>query len=199
MLTIYHAPGTRSVRPLWLCYELDLPVAVEQVEFSPDYLKSAAWRQISPAGKVPVMIDDGLRMYESGAMVQYILEKYGNGALQPAAGSAERAAYHQWCWFSEATLTRPLGLKLLRTPKEHFGVLVSEAAEKFFAALTMVEAELEKRRFLVDDTFTAADIMMGYAIIIVESALDDNYPHLRQYLNRLTARDAYQRVLQHGL
>src|SRR5215472_11044451 len=104
MLRIYHVPGTRSVRPIWLCYELDLPVEVERIDFSQAFRNSPKWRAISPAGKVPALTDDGVTMFESGAMVDFILERYGEGRLRPEPGTAASALYHQWCWFSEATL-----------------------------------------------------------------------------------------------
>ena len=83
MLKIFHVPGTRSFRPIWLCYELDLSVDVEPIDFSSSFRDSNEWRAISPAGKVPAMIDGDLRMFESGAIVDYILERYGEGRLQP--------------------------------------------------------------------------------------------------------------------
>ena len=72
MLRIYHVRGTRSVRPIWLCYELDLPIEVAPIDFSPAYRNSPEWRAISPAGKVPAMTDGGMTMFESGAMIDYI-------------------------------------------------------------------------------------------------------------------------------
>ncbi len=91
MLKIYHVRGTRSVRPIWLCYELDLPVQIEPIDFSPAFRNSPQWRAISPTGKVPAMADGDMTMFESGAMVDYILERYGEGRLRPTPGTAEGA------------------------------------------------------------------------------------------------------------
>ena len=88
MIKMYHVRGTRSVRPLWLCYELDLPVELEPIDFSSEYRDAPAWRAISPAGKVPALSDGDLVMFESGAMVSYILERYGEGRLRPTSGTA---------------------------------------------------------------------------------------------------------------
>ena len=195
MLKIYHVPGTRSVRPIWLCYELELPVEIELIDFSPAFRDSAEWRAISPAGKVPALIDDNLQMFESGAMVDYILERYSNGRLRPEPGSAESATYHQWCWFAEATLIRPLGLyRLLRARRESIDELVDEAEGKFNDSLNAVESALDDRQFLLGSEFSAADIMMGYSIALIESLLGDQHPNIRGYLDRLQARDAYQQV-----
>lgn len=195
MLKIFHVPRTRSVRPIWLCFELGLPVAVEFIDFSPEFRDSQAWRAISPAGKVPAMVDGDLAMFESGAMVDYILERYGNGRLQPAPGSHESAAYRQWCWFAEATLIRPLGLiRLLRAREEPVGQLIDEAEAKCRGSLAAVEAELSERPYLLGAEFSAADIMMGYSVAMAEPLLDDLCPNLRAYLARLMTREAYQKV-----
>ena len=109
MIDIYHVPGTRSVRVIWLCEELGLPYRRIPVDFSADYRASPEWREKNPVGKVPVMTDGDLTIFESGAMVQYLLDRYGEGRLQPPPGTAEHAFFLQWCWFSEATFARPLG------------------------------------------------------------------------------------------
>lgn len=196
MLKVFHVPGTRSVRPVWLCYELNLPVIVEQIDFSSEYRNSKEWRAISPAGKVPALIDDDLVMFESGAMVDYILERYGEGRLRPKPGTPQSAHYHQWCWFAEATLIRPLGLyRVLRARNETIENLVSEGKGKFEACLTVVEDTLADRPYMLGSEFTAADIMMGYSVAMIERLLGKNYPHITQYLERLKERNPYQRVL----
>jgi len=198
VLTIYHVPGTRSLRPIWLCYELGLPVEVATIDFSPAYRNSAEWRAISPGGKVPVLRDGDLTMFESGAMVEYILERYGNGRLRPAPGTAESALHHQWCWFAEATLIRPLGTnRFARSKGESGEQLVAEAIEKTRASLGVVEGALAGRDYLLGSAFGAADIMMGYSLELLASLklLDERYPASLGYLNRLRARDAFQRAM----
>ncbi len=196
LLKIFHVPGTRSVRPIWLCYELNVPVDVQPIDFSPKFRDTEEWRSISPAGKVPAMIDGDLRMFESGAMVDYILERYGEGRLRPVPGTPESALHHQWCWFAEATLIRPLGLyRVLRAKDENVADLIAEAEGKFRDSLRAVEGALVDRQYLVGDEFGAADIMMGYSVALVERLLDDRYPRSAEYLARLKLRDAYQKVL----
>ena len=73
-LTLYHVPGSRSLRVIWLCLELDLPLTIETIDFSPKFRDSEDWRALSPTGKVPVLRDDGFTMFESGAMLQYLLD-----------------------------------------------------------------------------------------------------------------------------
>lgn len=193
MLKIYHVPGTRSVRPIWLCHELGLPVEIAPIDFSPAFRNSPAWRAISPAGKVPILTDGDLTMFESGAMVDYILERYGQGRLRPEPGTADSALHHQWCWFSEATLLRPLGFnRLLRGGDD----LVAEAGDKTRLALQVVDQALAGRDHLLGEVFTAADIMMGYALGLLASlgVLDAAYPNAWPYLGRLRARPAFARA-----
>ena len=142
------------------------------------------------------MIDGDLRMFESGAMVDYILERYGEGRLRPVPGTPESALHHQWCWFAEATLIRPLGLyRVLRAKDENIADLIAEAEGKFRDSLRAVEGALVDRQYLVGDVFGAADIMMGYSMALIERLLDDRYPRSAEYLARLKLRDAYQKVL----
>lgn len=196
MLRIYHVRGTRSVRPIWLCHELALPCEIVTIDFSPDYRNSPEWRAISPAGKVPALTDGELTMFESGAMVDYLLERYGDGRLRPPPGTHESALHHQWCWFAEATLSRPLGLnRILRG--DTGSPLAAEGERKARDCLAVVDQAMSDRDFLLGDEFSAADIMMGYSLQLISSngLLDDNYPNAGNYLARLKQRDACQQAM----
>lgn len=199
MLKIYHVRGTRSVRPIWLCYELDLPFEIEPIDFSPTFRNSPAWRAISPAGKVPALTDGTLTMFESGAMIDYILERYGDGRLRPPPGTSESALHHQWCWFSEATLARPLGLSRLLRHQEQGGESIAEAGEqKARDCLEVVDRAVSNSDFLLGPTFGAADIMMGYSLALAASLriLDNRYPYAKAYLERLESREPCRRAMK---
>ena len=199
MLTIYHVPHTRSIRAIWLCEELDVPYEIELL--SPEQRKSEAWRAISPTGKVPAMADsDGngrFTMFESGAMVQYILEKHGDGRLQPPAGTKESALFLQWCWFAEATLARPLGdvvhHTLLKPEAERIPGVVVDGTARARICLDALEALLGDQSYLLGDGFSAADIMMGYSLFLAKrlSILDERYPAVLAYQDRLEKRPAW--------
>ncbi len=195
MIRIYHAPGTRSVRPIWLCYELGLTIDVAPVDFGAAYRNSAEWRAISPAGKLPALTDGELTMFESGAMSDYILDRYGEGRLRPPAGTAARALHQQWCWFSESTLVRPLGIVgLLRRRPEDLSAAAADSARE---CIGVVDQALTGRDFLLGAEFTGADVMMGYSLALLEGLklLDpDRCPRAAAYLERLKARDAYARA-----
>lgn len=203
MITIYHVPRTRSARIIWLCEELDLPYEVVAVDFSPEYRKSAEWRRLNPIGKVPALTDldaegNPFTMIESGAMVHYILERYGEGRLQPPVGSPESALFLQWSWFAEASLARPLGdmvhHRILKPEPERIPAVVEDGRERAELCLDAVEAALEGRDYLLGSELTAADIMMGYSLALAQrlDVLDDRYPKLLAYMSRLEARPGFR-------
>lgn len=198
MITIYHVPRTRSVRPIWLCLELGVPFEAVLVDFSLDYRNSVEWRAIGPAGKIPVLKDGDVTMFESGAMMEFILGRYGEGRFRPKPGSAEHAAYLQWSWFAEATLVRPLGLvRLMKTAMDGASSITEDTTQKVRAALHAVEQGLAKSEFLLPMGFSAADIMMGYSLELLFqlNLLEDSFPNAQAYLTRLNARDACKTAL----
>jgi glutathione S-transferase len=198
MLKIYHVPGTRSVRPIWLAYELGLEFEIVPIDFSPAYRNSPEWRAISPAGKVPALSDGDVTMFESGAMVEFILDRYGEGRLRPEPGTAESALYLQWSWFAEATLSRPLGfVRMMKMAKAQAADIAAEGEKKARAGLDAVEQGLADRDFLLVSGFTAADIMTGYSLELLANlgVLDDDYPKSSAYLERLKTREACKRAM----
>ena len=199
MLRIHHVPATRGFRVIWLCEELGIPYEVVRVDFSRRYRASAEWRAMNPVGKVPVMTAGGLSMFESGAMVQHVLDRHGGGRLEPARGSREHALYLQWSWFAEATFTRPLG-EIVNHRREFGERAIPEVVEEMEArarlCLDAADEAVRGKDYLVGE-FTAADIMMGYALRSYRRLLpDDSLPaHADAYWNRLVGRDAYQAAM----
>jgi len=186
------------VRPIWLCLELGTPFEIVPVDFSPDYRNSLEWRAISPAGKIPVIKDGDVTMFESGAMVEFILDRYGEGRLRPKPGTAEHAAYLQWSWFAEATLVRPLGLvRLMKTTSEGASSITEDTTQKVRTAIQAVEGGLANSEFLLPMGFSAADVMMGYSLELLFqlNLLKDSFPNAQAYLTRLKARDACKAAL----
>jgi glutathione S-transferase len=201
VLKIYHVPGTRSVRVVWLCEELELPFERVPIDFSPEYRASAEWRRLNPVGKVPAMTDGDLILFESGAMVECILDRYGEGRLRPAPGSAAHAQYLQWSWFAEATFARPLGE--IVNHRRVFGdassaQMLDEMRERARICLTAIDDALDGQDYLVGGEFTAADIMMGYSLFLAHrvDAMDQGeFPNVSAYFGRLKARPAFVRTM----
>jgi glutathione S-transferase len=199
MLEIFHSPGTRGLRAIWACEELNAPYQVVPVDFSPEYRASPEWRLMNPVGKVPVMRDGTMVMFESGAMVQYILDRYGDGKLQPPAGTSEHAEYLQWSWFAESTFARPLGeiTNHRRAFVEPIEACVEEMRSRARLCVEALDAHLSARSFLLGDVFTGADIMMGYSLRSFCKHVPDYHfqDGVGAYFNRITTRAAYQATL----
>lgn len=199
MIKLYHAPRTRSLRIVWLLEELGLPYTVERVEFAPQ--PDRLFAQNTPNGKVPVLEDGEVVMFESGAMVEYLLERYGKGRLAPAIGSSERATFLQWLHFSESTAFAPLAsvvwLVRYRTDAAQNGALIADAKGRATMAFAFLEKALGTREYLLESGFSAADIMMGFTLFAARAfgVIDDSCPRLTAYSQRIEARPAYQKAV----
>jgi len=174
------------------------PYELISVEFQPT--TSAFFIQQTPTGKIPTLEDDGVVMCESGAIVQYLLERYGNGRLEPAIGTPGRAAFLQWLHYAESTAFAPLGVVIWLTRYRQDAAdhpeLVSDAIERAKTSFRFVEQALAGRDFLASDAFSAADIMMGFTLLAARMlAVLDDCPKLNAYLDRITARPAFATTL----
>jgi glutathione S-transferase len=199
VITIYHVPGTRSVRPIWLCEELGIDYKKEVISFDASFRASPEWRRLNPVGKVPVMTDGDLTMFESCAMVQVILDRYGEGRLEPQRGSNDHALMQQWSWFSESTLARPAG-EIVNHRRvfgdKHIPEVMAEMADRIRLCLTAVDQAVTGRDFLVDYGFCAADINLGYSLHLARGHVPlDDYPNARAYFERLAARPGFKNAL----
>ena len=199
-MKLYHCSKTRSSRVLWLLEELGLDHQLELMPFDPKALKAPDYLEISPLGKVPVLLDDGVTMFESVAIMQYVLRRYGEGRLEPASSAPEYGEFLQWMHFGEATLmgpisqvfqhTRSLG-KELRNPD-----IAARGRHSFAAYAAMLDRRLADRRYLVGDEFSAADIVVGYSLFVAEMVdlIPAGTHNLRGYYQRLTERPAFQKA-----
>ena len=199
MLTLYHAPLTRSVRIYWLLEELGLPYEIETVQFVPP---TTPFSQQTPTGKFPVLKDGEVTIFESGAILEYILERYGKGRLTPAPGTPERAAFLQWVHFSEATAFPPLGEiafhTLFKPEAERIPSVVEDGRRRAAAALAVLERALAGKDYLLGRELSGADIMMGYTLMVARmlGVLTDAYPNLNAYFARLEARPGFQKAVK---
>lgn len=195
MIKLYHAPRTRSVRVLWLLEELGVPYVLERVRFVPPAARFFA--QATPLGKLPVIEDGDVVMGESGAIVEYLVERYGMGRLAPPIGSPERGRFLQWLHFAESTAFPPLGilawLTRYRDDAAAHATLIDDARERARAGFAVVAEALAARPYLVGRAFSAADVMMGFTLAAARDlgVLDRGEPHLDDYLMRLQARPAF--------
>jgi glutathione S-transferase len=200
VIKLYYAPRTRAVRVVWLLEELGLPYELVRVPFQPPATKFFV--QSSPTGKIPTLEDGDVTMCESGAIVEYLLERYGAGRLAPPVGSPERARFLQWVHFAESTAFPPLGivvwLVLYRGNSPDEAKLIADARERAAAGFEFLERELSDRTYLLGKDFTAADIMMGFTLVAAQQLgvlTAERFPGLTAYLGRLLQRPALQKTI----
>jgi glutathione S-transferase len=198
MIRLHHAPMTRSVRVRWLLLELGLEHELVTLDFLGGDLRKPAFLAKSPLGKVPVLEDGDVCMFESGAIVEYLLEKYGKGRLAPPPGTPARAEFLQWVHWSEATAMPSLSTyfqnTLVKPEAERVPQVVPEALAKLTEWLGMLDRHLSSRKYMLGGEFSAADIMMGYTIGGARFAgqVDGRFPNVAAYAARLEERPAYR-------
>jgi len=214
MLVVHHLNNSRSQRVLWLLEELGVPYEVKRYERdAKTMLAPPELRAIHPLGKSPVITDDGKTIAETGAIVEYILDTYGQGRLIPAAGAPERLRYTYWLHYAEGSAMTPLLLKLVFTalPARAPGLLkglvksiASKAQQGFVdpqlkAHVDYWEAELTKTPWFAGAAFTGADIMMSFPLEAgIARGGAASRPHVKAFVDRIHARPAYQRALERG-
>ena len=217
MIRVHHLNNSRSQRILWLLEELGL--SYEVVRYQRDaktMLAPPELRAVHPLGKSPVITDDDITVAESGAIIEYLVERYGQGRLQPALGTPERLRYTYWLHFAEGSAMPPLLLKLVFSFLPKSPALpallrplvrkVSEGAQKSFIdpqilqQLNYFEAELGRHEWFAGDTFSAADIQMSFPLeaAAARGGLDKKWPKVSAFLQKIHDRPAYRRALEQG-
>ena len=196
MLTLHFAPNSRASRTLWLLEELGLEYELNRMDFHPKDLKSDEHRARHPLGRIPVLDDGDVSIYESGAIAEYILERHKNGGLKPASDDPRFPEYLQWFHYCEGMVMPPVNTIVVHTillPPERQDETVRGQAERLLAkAWAPVEAAMEGREYLIGD-FSAADTMLGHACIMSERlgiVTDEAFPNLSAYADRLMTRPA---------
>jgi len=214
MLTVHHLNNSRSQRVLWLLEELGVPYEIVRYQRQANMRAPAELYAVHPLGKSPVITDQGNTIAESGAIVEYIVDSYGEGRLIPPAGTPERLRYSYWLHYAEGSAMPPLLLKLLFTlmPKRAPALLRPLVRKVSNQALTSLvnpqlkqhmafwEAELGKSEWFAGDEMTAADIQMSFPLeaAAARAGLDQGHPKAMAFLDRIHARPAYIRALEKG-
>ena len=215
MIIVHHLNDSRSQRVLWLLEELGLPYEVRRYQRDPKTrLAPAELRAIHPLGKSPVIEDGDVRVAETGAIVEYLLETHGAGRLRPPAGTEDGRRFTYWLHYAEGSAMPPLLLKLVfgllpaRSPallKPLVRQIAGKAQTGFVdpqlkAHVAFWEAELGRSAWFAGDAFSAADIMMSFPVEAgADRAFDRSaHPRLDAFLKAIHARPAYRRALERG-
>ena len=216
MIIVHHLNNSRSQRILWLLEELGLEYEIKKYARDPKtMLAPPELRAVHPLGKSPVITDGATTVAESGAIIEYLLERYGNGRLAPPAGTPDKLRYTYFLHYAEGSAMTPLLLKLVfdrveTSPMPFFVKPVARGiAQKVKGAfilpqikqhLAYMEGELARSAWFAGDEFTAADIQVSFPLEAAASrgGLDERYPKLMGFLERIHARPAYKRALERG-
>lgn len=202
MITLYHAPTTRSFRIKWLLAELNVPCQVKVVDFYGAERHQPEYRRISPMGSVPAMADNGLVLTESGAMINYILTHYGSGRFVCPAGSREAALVDEWMYWSEGLFAvhqriywdhcaPPPGCILNPIP-----AVGQEAKRQALRYARMLEGALREEGYVVGDTLTGADFMLSFPLFLAHlEGWFENLPRIQAYIGRIAALPAFQAAI----
>ena len=216
MIVVHHLNNSRSQRVLWLLEELDLAYEVKRYQRdAKTMLAPPELRAVHPLGKSPVIRDGEVTLAESGAILEYLVDRHGKGRLIPAAGTPERLRYTYWMHFAEGSAMPPLLLKLIfdrieKAPMPFFVRPVARAIAQRAKAgfvqsnidrnLDFMEAELAKSDWFAGAQFSAADVQMSFPLEAaqVRGGLDAKRPRLMSFLERIHARPAYRRAIEKG-
>ncbi|MBN3952109.1 MAG: glutathione S-transferase [Nostoc sp. NMS7] len=203
MIIVHHLNNSRSQRVLWLLEELGIEYEIKFYERDPKtMLAPELLRQVHPLGKSPVITDADLTIAESGAIVEYLVDRYGNGRLVPASGTPEYVRYTYWLHYAEGSA---MPLLVMRLVLNKFGAGDSSVVSGFVAPqiklhFDYIEDELRKSTWFVGEEFTAADIQMSFPLeqMAMRREEVESRPKLKEFVERIHARPAYKRALERG-
>jgi len=204
MLTVHHLGKSQSERVVWLCEELEIPYELKcYARDAKTMLAPADYKALHSIGSAPVINDGGLVLAESGAIVEYIVAKYGKGRLTPGADDPDFAQFLYWFHFANGTLQANLGrlmiLNRLKLADDNPILLATKA--RVDRAFELVEARTGEAEYLAGRAFTTADIMMGFSLTTMRYFQPYDlarYPNIMGYLARIGARQAYRRAMEKG-
>lgn len=218
MLVVHHLNNSRSQRVLWLLEELGVPYEVKRYQRDAQtMLAPPELKEVHPLGKSPVVVDeDGATLAESGAIIEYLVARHGEGKLAPPAGSPERLRYTYWLHYAEGSAMPPLLLRLVfskveKSPAPFFVKpiikgIVKQVNQAFIQPqitthLAFMEAELARSTWFAGDELSGADIQMSFPVEAAAARgglTKSTHPRLHAFLERVRARPAYQRALEKG-
>jgi len=216
MIVVHHLNNSRSQRVLWLLEELGVPYEVKRYQRNPaTMLAPPELRQVHPLGKSPVIADGDVRVAESGAIIEHLIDTYGHGKLKPAPGTEDARRYTYWMHYAEGSAMSPLLMALVfaRLPKGPMPFFVRPVAKGIAAKarssfiepnlrthLDFIEGEIARRPWFAGDEMTGADIQMSFPVeaFAARGGLDASRPALWAWLQKIHARPAYRKALEVG-
>jgi glutathione S-transferase len=204
MLTVHHLGKSQSERIVWLCEELGIPYELKcYARDKVTMLAPVDYKALHPIGAAPVITDGGVVLAESGAVVEYILAKYGKGRLTVSADHPDFAEFLYWFHFANGTLQAAMGRLMILTRlklADDNQILVGSRA-RVDRAFDLIEARVGETEYLAGNQFTTADIMNGFSLTTMRYFQPYDIgrcPNIVKYLARIAARPAYRRAMEKG-
>jgi len=200
MLTLYHSPQSRSIRPRWMLEEIGAPYELKLIRLDANEQKSSEYLKLNPNGTVPTLVNGELVLWESAAICQYLADEFPEHGLAPAVGTPERGKYYQWIHYAMSTLEPPaitIFLHTIRLPEgDRVPQLVDAARAQVGAAVAVVEDALDGHDWILGSRFSAADVMVGSTLWWAQmmGMIGDQQPNAQAYVARCMARPALQRA-----
>ncbi|EGQ9231977.1 glutathione S-transferase [Vibrio alginolyticus] len=199
MIKLHHLNQSRSKRIIWLLEELDVNYEiVPYVRDSVTFMAPPELKSVHPLGKSPVLEDNGEIIIESGAMTEYLIEKYSDGAFAPERGTKAHTEYLQWMHFAESSAILPMLLKIFVSKEPNETQFLSGYADKeAMNVLGYFEQSLEGKTYLVEERLTGADIMMSFIVELVQKfGLVNHFPNIERYGKQLATHPACAKAEQ---
>jgi glutathione S-transferase len=204
MLTVHHLGRSQSERVVWLCEELGIPYQLKNTARDrTTMLAPADYKSLHPLGAAPVLTDGDLVLAESGAIVEYIVAKHGNGRLALPASHPDFASFLYWFHFANGTLQAGLGRLMIlnRLKLDADNPILVASRTRVDRAFDLVDARLREAEYFAGKEFTSADIMMGFSLTTMRYFQPYDLkrcPNILAYLARIGARPAYRRAMEKG-
>lgn len=202
MLKLYHCAETRSMRSLWLLNELQVPFELIDMPFDLSVTRSADYLTVHPLGRVPCLVDGDFRLFESGAIAEYLCERHPAGGLGRLERDRERYEWLQWIHYSETMAVHAAALVQQRffiAPKDRSAVIAKLEGRRLEKAVQVLEPRLSGQEHLLHSGFSAADIGVGYSLHLADRLIElARFPSVARYLGLLRARPAFRASLPKG-
>ena len=203
MIKLYLTPSTRAGRVAWLLEELEMEYALEILPFTKEGLKSPEHRARHSLGRVPVIEDGDISIFESGAIIQYIIDKYDHKGLKPDVNSPEYPYYLQWFHYCEGMVMPPMNQIVVQTvllpPDRRDETVLNQAMNLLSKSLKPVNDYLEGKDYLIGE-FSAADCMLGHSCFMANrfGAVNDKMINIKNYVTNIESRPAFQKAIMLG-
>ena len=203
MLKVHFVAGTRAGRVVWLLEELGLEYEVNVMPFTKEGLKSQEHRARHALGRVPVLEDGDISIFESGAIIDYVLERHKNGGLKPSSDAPEFPFYLQWYHYCEGMVMPPMNQIVVQTillpPDRRDETVLNQAKNLLTKSLAPVNENLADQDYLIGD-FSAADMMLGHSCFMANrlGCVNDEMSNIKDYVARIADRPAFQKAITMG-